>query len=85
MSNRATREALGETLVELADEGVDVVAVEADLSKSTTTFKLAEKYEERFFNVGIAEANMMGVAAGLAVGAPACLSRIEFRAAHLRG
>ncbi len=67
MSNKATREALGETLVELADEGVDVVAVEADLSKSTTTFKLAEKYEERFFNVGIAEANMMGVAAGLAV------------------
>jgi transketolase len=67
VSNKATREALGETLVELADEGVDVVAVEADLSKSTTTFKLAEKYEERFFNVGIAEANMMGVAAGLAV------------------
>jgi len=67
VSNRATREALGETLVELADEGVDVVAVEADLSKSTTTFKLAEKYEERFFNVGIAEANMMGVASGLAV------------------
>jgi transketolase len=67
VSKRATREALGETLVELADEGVDVVAVEADLSKSTTTFKLAEKYEERFFNVGIAEANMIGVAAGLAL------------------
>ena len=67
MSKKATREALGETLVELADEGVDVVAVEADLSKSTTTAKLGDKYEERLFNVGIAEANMIGVAAGLAV------------------
>jgi len=67
MSKKATREALGETLVELADEGVDVVAVEADLSKSTTTAKLGEKYEERLFNVGIAEANMIDVAAGLAV------------------
>ena len=67
MSKKATREALGETLVELADEGVDVVAVEADLSKSTTTAKLGDKYEERLFNVGIAEANMIDVAAGLAV------------------
>jgi transketolase len=67
MSPKATREALGVTLVELADEGVDVVAVEADLSKSTTTAKLAEKYEERLFNVGIAEANMIDVAAGLSL------------------
>ncbi len=67
MSKKATREALGATLVELAAEGVDVVAVEADLSKSTTTSKLADAYPERFFNVGIAEANMIDVAAGLAV------------------
>ena len=67
MSKKATREALGATLVELASEGVDVVAVEADLSKSTTTNKLADAYPERFFNVGIAEANMIDVAAGLAV------------------
>lgn len=67
MSAKATREALGETLVELADEGVDVVAVEADLSKSTTTAKLGEKYQERLFNVGIAEANMIDVAAGLSI------------------
>jgi len=65
--SRATREAYGVTLVELADEGVDVVVVEADLSKSTTTNKLAEAYPERFFNVGIAEQNMIDVAAGLAV------------------
>ncbi len=67
MSKRATREAFGETLVELANEGFDVVAVEADLSKSTTTSKLADAYPERFFNVGIAEQNMIDVAAGLAV------------------
>ncbi|HET6352075.1 MAG TPA: transketolase C-terminal domain-containing protein [Coriobacteriia bacterium] len=64
---RATREAFGETLVELANEGVDVVVVEADLSKSTTTSKLADAYPDRFFNVGIAEQNMIDVAAGLAV------------------
>lgn len=67
MSKKATREALGTTLVELAGEGYDVVAVEADLSKSTTTAKLGDAYPDRFFNVGIAEANMIGVAAGLAV------------------
>ena len=67
MSAKATREALGATLVELANEGVDVVAVEADLSKSTTTAKLGDAYPERLFNVGIAEANMIDVAAGLAV------------------
>lgn len=64
---KATREAFGETLVELAKEGVDVVAVEADLSKSTTTSKLGDAYPERLFNVGIAEQNMIDVAAGLAV------------------
>ncbi|MDO8848174.1 MAG: transketolase C-terminal domain-containing protein [Coriobacteriia bacterium] len=64
---RATREALGETLVELVAEGVDVVAVDADLSGSTTTAKLAKAHPDRFFNVGIAEQNMIGTAAGLAV------------------
>lgn len=63
--SKATREALGDTLVELANEGADVVAVEADLSKSTTTAKLGGAYPDRLFNVGIAEANMIDVAAGL--------------------
>ncbi len=67
MSKRATREAFGATLVELAGEGVDVVAVEADLSKSTTTAVFADAYPERFFNTGVAEQNMIGVASGLAV------------------
>ncbi len=64
---RATREALGATLIELAAEGMPVVAVDADLSGSTTTAKFAAAYPERFFNVGIAEQNMIGTAAGLAV------------------
>jgi transketolase len=67
VGNRATREAFGATLIELANEGVDIVAVDADLSGSTTTAKFADAYPERFFNVGIAEANMVDVAAGLAV------------------
>ncbi len=67
MTKRATREAFGETLVELAAQGIDVVAVEADLSKSTTTATFAKAHPDRFFNVGIAEANMIGTAAGLAV------------------
>lgn len=67
MSKRATREAYGQTLIELAAEGLDVAVVEADLSKSTTTAKFAAAYPERFFNVGVAEQNMVGVAAGLAV------------------
>jgi len=66
MSKRATREAYGETLLELAREGMDVVVVEADLSKSTTTAKFGDAFPERFFNVGIAEQNMIDVAAGLA-------------------
>lgn len=64
---RATREAFGATLVELAQAGFDVVAVEADLSGSTTTATFEKAYPERFFNAGIAEQNMIGTAAGLAV------------------
>lgn len=71
---RATREAYGETLIELAEAGVDIVAVEADLSKSTTTAKFGDRYPDRFFNVGIAEQNMIGVAAGLAVGGSAAFT-----------
>lgn len=63
---KATRAAYGETLVELVGEGHNIVAVEADLSGSTTTNKLGEAYPDRFFNAGIAEQNMTNVAAGLA-------------------
>lgn len=64
---KATRAAYGETLVELVKEGFDIVAVDADLAGSTTTAKLGEAYPQRFFNVGIAEQNMIGVASGLAL------------------
>lgn len=64
---RATREAYGETLCELAAEGVNVAAVEADLAVSTTLDVFGRKYPDRFFEVGIAEQCMMGVAAGLSL------------------
>lgn len=67
MANRATREAFGETLVELVSEGVNVVAVDADLAGSTTTGKLAAAYPDRAFDAGIAEQDMVGVAAGLSL------------------
>jgi len=62
----ATREAFGKALVELGRENKDVVAVDADLSKSTFTHLFAKEFPERFISCGIAEANMVGVAAGLA-------------------
>ena len=67
MTKRATREAFGETLVELAEEGVNVFAVDADLAGSTTTAKVASFSKEHFCDVGIAEQNMIGVAAGLSL------------------
>jgi len=62
----ATRDAYGKALVELGKENSNVVVLDADLSHSTKTIKFAEAFPERFFNAGIAEANMTGVAAGLA-------------------
>jgi transketolase len=64
----ATRDAYGETLAELGAENSAVVALDADLSGSTKTGVFAKKFPERFFNMGIAEANMVGTAAGLAAG-----------------
>lgn len=62
----ATRDAYGETLAELGAENSNIVALDADLSGSTKTGVFAKKFPERFFNMGIAEANMVGTAAGLA-------------------
>ena len=69
MADRATREALGATLNALADEGRDdIVVLDADLAKATTTVKFKAAYPERFFDMGIAEQDLMGTAAGLAAG-----------------
>ncbi len=63
---KATRDAYGEALVELGRQNPDIVVLDADLSSSTRTSAFAQEFPERFFNVGFAEANMMGIAAGLA-------------------
>lgn len=60
------REAYGEALALLGRENPDIVVLDADLSASTKTDKFAKAFPERFFDMGIAEANMMAVAAGLA-------------------
>ncbi|MBF7081643.1 transketolase family protein [Desulfallas sp. Bu1-1] len=62
----ATREAYGKALVELGERNTDVVVLDADLSKSTKTAEFGKKFPQRFFDMGIAEQNMMGTAAGLA-------------------
>lgn len=64
---KATRDAYGETLLELGRKRSDVVALDADLSCSTKTGKFAKEFPDRFFNIGIAEQDMVGTAAGLAL------------------
>ncbi|HAI21763.1 MAG TPA: transketolase [Clostridiales bacterium UBA8153] len=66
MADIATRAAYGDALLALGHADHRVVVLDADLSSSTTTAKFAREFPERFFNFGIAEANMMGAAAGLA-------------------
>lgn len=62
----ATRAAYGQSLVELAQQEPNLVVLDADLSGSTMTKDFAKAYPTRFLNMGIAEANMIGVSAGLA-------------------
>jgi transketolase len=63
----ATRDAYGDALVALGKKRNDVVVLDADLSGSTKTGKFAKAFPERFFNIGIAEQDMVGTAAGLAL------------------
>ncbi len=78
----ATRKAYGETLVELGAENPALVVMDADLSKSTMTAEFGKKYPERFFNMGIAEQNLYGAAAGLALsGKVVCASTFAMFAA----
>jgi transketolase len=64
---KATREAYGEALKRLAVDNPDIVVLDADLSGSTKTSEFKKVSPERFFNVGIAEQNLIGTAAGLAL------------------
>lgn len=62
----STREAYGKTLLELGKENENIVVLDADLSRSTNTQLFAREFPDRFFDCGIAEQNMIGIAAGLA-------------------
>ena len=62
----ATRDAYGKKLAEMGEEYSDIVVLDADLTKSTKTDQFAKKFPDRFFNMGIAEANMINTAAGMA-------------------
>lgn len=64
---KATRDAFGETLVKLGEKYPQVVVLDADLAKSTKSEGFLKAYPDRFFEMGIAEANMIGTAAGLAL------------------
>ena len=63
---KATREAYGDALLELGRANTDVIAIDADLAKSTFSWTFGKVFPERFFNIGIQEANMVGIASGLA-------------------
>jgi transketolase len=67
MPAKASRAAFGEALLELGARDERIVTIDADLSKSTMTANFAKKFPHRAFNVGIAESNMIGIGAGLAL------------------
>ena len=67
MAAKASRAAFGEALLELGARDERIVTLDADLSKSTMTARFAKAYPDRAFNVGIAESNMIGIGAGLAL------------------
>ena len=66
MVKKATRESFGEALTMLAETNPDIVVLDADLAEATKTCIFEKKYPERFIDCGIAESNMIGIAAGLA-------------------
>ncbi len=68
LGNKDTRSGFGEGLSELGKTNIDVVALCADLTGSLKMDAFQKEHPERFFQVGIAEANMMGMAAGMTIG-----------------
>lgn len=67
MTDRATREAFGDTLVRIAQDNNKIVALDGDVATSVMTAEFGKRYPDRYFQFGIAESNMIGVAAGLAM------------------
>jgi transketolase len=67
VEQKAVRDGFGQALLELGEKNPDVVVLTADLSESTRAEAFAQKFPERFFEVGVAEQNMIAIAAGLAV------------------
>ena len=65
-NKKATRQSYGEALAELGKENENVVVLDADLSTATKTNIFAKEFPKRFFDMGIAEANMIGTSAGFA-------------------
>ncbi len=63
---KATRQSYGEALVELGKENENIVVLDADLATATKTIEFAKEFPKRFFDIGIAEADMIGTAAGMA-------------------
>ncbi|MBN1521020.1 MAG: transketolase family protein [Candidatus Aureabacteria bacterium] len=63
---KGTRDGYGEALIELGEKDSNIVVLDADLGSSTRARKFATKFPERYFNVGVAEQNMIGIASGLA-------------------
>jgi transketolase len=66
MAEASTREIYGKTLVELGRQNKDIIVLDADVSPSTMTNSFAHEFPERFFDCGLQEQNMIGIAAGLA-------------------
>ncbi|MFW9942656.1 MAG: transketolase family protein [Candidatus Thorarchaeota archaeon] len=67
MPESALRDTFGDYLVKLGKKNKEIVVLDADLSSSTRTYKFAKVFPERFFNMGIAEQNMLGTALGFAI------------------
>ena len=64
---KATRQSYGEALVELGKENEKIVVLDADLANATKTIEFAKEFPQRFFDIGIAEADMIGTAAGMSL------------------
>lgn len=67
MTKKAIRDAYGEALLKFGDEREDIVVLDADVASSSKSILFGKEYPERFFNVGISEANMAGMAAGMSL------------------